>query len=296
MEHSATARRFLGLNAIFSTTIGVFLSAAPGLVAEFMFKDAAAWHRVGLLVLGIGLIAFALVLCLLVKSARLSKGQVVAISAMDLGWILASVSVLAIGGHLFTVLGQSVVAVVAACVGVFAAGQFLGAGAIRPPLSQAFVRVSGRTVVARVDRTVDAPLGLVWRVMTDHPGYADVADNLTKVEVVEGDGLGMQRRCYGPKGESWLETCDLYEDGRSFGFRVHTEADDYPYPFSELRGTWSAESKGPGTAFTIRIEANLTGSFMTKWLFFLFAKPQFESVLINLAEAWAARMERQART
>jgi hypothetical protein len=267
----------------------------PGLMAGWIFKIPATWQDVGLRLLGIGLIAFALVLFSLVKNKRVSKGQVVIISLMDLGWVLGSLVVLALGGHLFTGVGQVVIAVVAAFVGLFGAGQFLGARAIRPTLSKAFVQVSGRKILARVDRAVDAPLGLVWRVMTDHPGYADVADNLTKVEVVEGEGLGMQRRCYGPKGESWHETCDIYEEGRSFGFRVHTEADDYPYPFSELHGTWCAESDGTGTTFTILIEAKLKGSVLTKWLFFLVAKPQFENVLFNLAEAWATRMERQAR-
>ena len=65
----------------------------------------------------------------------------VIISLMDLGWVLGSLVVLALGGHLFTGVGQVVIAVVAAFVGLFGAGQFLGARAIRPTLSKAFVQV-----------------------------------------------------------------------------------------------------------------------------------------------------------
>jgi hypothetical protein len=131
--------------------------------------------------------------------------------------------------------------------------------------------------------------------MNDHPGYADVADNLSKVEVVNGEGVGVQRRCYGLKGENWLETCDLYDDGRAFGFRVHTGADDYPYPISDLHGEWSVEPNGAGSRFAISIEAAPKGNLLVQTLFKTAAKRQFKAVLVDLADAWADRMEREAR-
>ena len=131
--------------------------------------------------------------------------------------------------------------------------------------------------------------------MTDHPGYAEVASNIARVEVVAGDGLGMQRRCYGPKAENWLETCDHYDEGRAFGFRVHTEAPDYPYPIAGLQGHWAVEPRDAGSVFSIRIEATPKGGWLARTLFARLAGGKFKAVLVDLAEAWAARMETAPR-
>ncbi len=296
MESSKTARTFLGLNAAFSLVVGAGLLIAPGGTAEWLFAAAAAWQPVALRILGAGLILFGLDLFLMSRDRFLTRGQVLFITVLDIGWILASALLLVIAGHLFSPVGQAAIVAVAGAVAVFAFGQYAGAQRLVPPLSDATVTISGGKILAQVCRAVPVPRDIVWRVMTDHPGYAEVADNLSKVEVVDGDGLGMQRRCYGGSGENWLETCEHYEDGRAFGFRVHTEAEDYPYPISDLHGEWSVETTGSGSKFTIAIEAEPKGNIVTRNLFKLAAKRQFRVVLADLADGWAARMEREART
>lgn len=295
MERSETARTFLRANAIFSLLTGIGLLFAPGYATRLVFIAQAGWEPVVLRILGIGLNLFGLGLILMARNRFVTKGQVMFITAMDLAWVLGSLLLLIIHGPLFTSVGQAVIIFVAGCVAVFAIGQFVGAQTIAPPLSQASVTVSGGKILATVNRLVNAPQGVVWRVMNDHPGYADVADNLSKVEVVKGEGVGMQRRCYGPKGENWLETCDLYDDGRAFGFRVHTEADDYPYPISDLHGEWSVEPSDTGSRFVISIEAAPKGNLLVQMLFKTATKRHFKTVLVDLAEAWADRMEREAR-
>lgn len=295
MENSKTARTFLGFNAVFSLLIGVDFVLVPDFAAGLIFIDPAGWPEITIRILGIGLILFGAGLTLVAMNRFVTKGQVLFITSMDAGWVLGSAGVLVLYGHLFTTFGQIAVIVVAGFVAVFALGQFIGARRIALPLSRASVTVSDRKILATVDRTVDAPQEVVWRVMNDHPGYADVADNISKVEVVKGDGIGMQRRCFGPKGENWLETCDLYEDGRAYGFRIHTEADDYPYPISDLRGEWSVEPDGNGSRFAIRIEAVPKGNLFVQTMFKMAAKRQFKAVLVDLADAWADRMERESR-
>ncbi|MDU8941873.1 SRPBCC family protein [Ovoidimarina sediminis] len=289
MDTARTARIFLGLNAAFSLLMGVGFLIAPGGAAGMLFQDPAPWQPVVLRLLGGGLILFGLGLVLLVRDRFLTAGQVVFVSGMDAGWILGSAGLLILAGPLFSEAGQGAVVAVAGIVAVFAIGQYLGARRIVPPLSEASVTVSEGRILARVRRAVGAPTPVVWQVMSDHPGYADVARNLSKVEVVAGEGLGMRRRCFGPKGENWQETCDLYEEGRAFGFRVHTEAADYPYPIADLHGVWSVEEEDGGAAFTIHIEAVPKGSVLTRALFRLAARRQFRAVLADLAEAWAAR-------
>lgn len=295
MDTTKTARTFLGLNAIFSIILGADFVIAPGFAADMLFVEQAAWQAITLRVLGVGLILFGLDLALMAKNRFVTAGQVKFITMMDIGWVVASAALLVIDGHLFTGFGQVAIVVVAALVLIFAIGQYIGANKIQPPLSEASVRISQGKIHATVNRVVNAPEDVVWRVMNDHPGYADVADNIAKVEVVQGEGMGMQRRCYGPKGENWLETCDLYDEGRAFGFRIHTEAKDYPYPISDLHGEWSVQRDGQGSKFAIDIEAKPKGNFFIQTLFKSAAKRQFRVVLADLADAWAARMEQEAR-
>ncbi|WP_050931771.1 SRPBCC family protein [Aestuariivita boseongensis] len=283
------------MNAVFSLAIAAGLLLAPASAAGLLFAQPAWWQPISLRLLGVGLLLFGMALILLAKHRFLSKAQVMLITTMDIGWVVGSAILLFAAGSLFSSFGQAAVAAVAGLVAIFALGQYAGAQTIVPPLSKASVTAAGDKILARVSRTVKAPEDVVWRVMNDHAGYADVAANLSKVEVVQGDGLGMQRRCYGPKGENWLETCDLFEDGRAYGFRIHTDAPDYPYPISDLHGEWSVSSEESGSSFTIQIEAKPKGSFLTRALFKLAAKQQFKAVLADLADAWAARMEREAK-
>ena len=44
-----------------------------------------------------------------------------------------------------------------------------------------------------------------------------------------------------------------------------------------------------------KIVAALKGSALSKWFFAKMAKPQFTAILIDLADAWADRMEREAK-
>lgn len=289
------ARTFLGLNAGFSLFSGASLLLAGSTLAGLMFAEPAGWQGPVFVALGIGLLIFALDLVILATDRFVTRGMMMLIIAADLGWIVASVALLLLAGVLFTSTGALIIAGVAAVVAFFTIGQWFGTGAIETPVSKATVTSSHGALIATVERDVDAPASVAWQVMIDHPAYADVANNLSKVEMVEGDSLGMVRRCYGPKGENWTETCDLYEEGRSFGFTIHTDAPDYPYPLSDVQGRWSVVPKGKGAQFDIHIRAVPKGGFFARLLFTMVAKRQFKAVLVDLADGWAERMEREAR-
>ena len=154
------------------------------------------------------------------------------------------------------------------------------------------VRYADGTILAAVSRATTASPDRVWDVMTDHPGYADVASNISRVEVLDGSGPDMRRKCFGPKGESWSETCTHYDEGTSFGFRVHTDAADYPYPFASVTGRWSVAPDPIGSCFTIDIKVVPKGGAFKKRALFLLSRRQFHKILHDLANAWAKRMER----
>lgn len=156
---------------------------------------------------------------------------------------------------------------------------------------------SDGTMVLVLTQPVNAPAEVIWQVMCDHPGYADVADNISKVELLTPEGPQMRRACSGPKGERWEETCDYYEDGTAFGFHVHTDAADYPYPFSLVAGRWRvlpALPHAPG-GFQIEIAVTPSGAWLQKFMIRTLGVSKFRKILISLGRAWAARMETEAR-
>jgi len=294
MSTTTTARIFIAFNAAFSALIGLELIIFPGITAHLMFTDPVGWKPLVLRLLGMGLVLFALDLLLMAANRFVTKGEVMLIVFADIGWLIASAAIVLPARHVFTDTGLLMTGIVAAFVGLFATGQYVGAGRIVEPESRVSIHSKNGKLTAMVKRAVDAPAETVWDIMTDHPGYADVASNISKVEVLSGEGIGMQRRCFGPKGENWTETCDHFEAGRTYGFKIHTEAPDYPYPISDLRARWSVVPKGTGSEFSIDIEAMPKGGFLARTLFSALAKRQFKAVLVDLADAWSRRMEHEA--
>ncbi len=292
MSNSSTAKIFLRLNAVFSVVTGLALLLMPETIAQMMFVDPGGWKAIILRGLGIGLLIFALDLAVMASNQFITKAIVMLIVIADIGWILTSAIFILFYNFLFTSTGVLTIEIVAVFVAIFAIGQYVGARKIVPPVPKISFHKKQGSLIATVIRKTNVPVSRVWDVMTDHPGYADVASNIAKVEILSGDGLGMIRRCYGPKGENWEETCDSFEEGRSFGFTIHTEAANYPYPFEELKGLWSVEPNGSGSEFSIKLSAKPKGNFIVRALFFPIAKKQFTPVLIDLANAWAMRMER----
>lgn len=294
MTQSLIARRFLGLNSAFSALNGAVLLVAAGFLSPALLIDPVDWAPLGLRLLGVGLVGFAVLLFILAKNRFVSKATVNEIVVLDALWVVGSFVIVVFFGHMLTAMGTWLIIIVAIVVALFAVAQFAGAVKIAKPLPVANVNSKDGILTATVTRSVNAPLQVVWDVMTDHPAYADVASNIAKVEVLSGDGLGMKRRCFGPEGENWQETCDFFVPRQAYGFQIHTEADDYPYPISELSGKWSVKPLDTGAEFCIQITAKPKGNLLTRFIFSVVAKQQFKAVLIDLADAWAARMEREA--
>jgi ribosome-associated toxin RatA of RatAB toxin-antitoxin module len=107
------------------------------------------------------------------------------------------------------------------------------------------------------DRVVQAPAELVWAVVADVAGYAQLAPGLSHVEILQGNGEGLRRRCYDARGRGWNETCTLWEPGHRYQMRVDTTS--YPFPLRQLlrsfQGTWSVDPVPGGTRITVQFDA-----------------------------------------
>ncbi len=105
-------------------------------------------------------------------------------------------------------------------------------------------------------RIVDAPLDVVWSVVSDAGGYHAVVDTLEHTEIIAGRGQGMVRHCVDTKGREWNESCTLWEDDRAF--RMTVDIDTYPPSlravFRRVEGTWSVAPADTGTVITMRFD------------------------------------------
>lgn len=90
------------------------------------------------------------------------------------------------------------------------------------------------------DRRIDAPASVAWDVISDHRIYADAAPNLASVEVIEGDGPNMLRRCVDTDGNEWTERCTEWDEGEGFAVSVDVATSDFHRRlFHRFEGEWS---------------------------------------------------------
>ena len=241
--------------------------------------------------LGILLLAFAGGVAVIATRRLLRRGWVWAVIAADVLWVLDSGLLLALFPDFLTPAGFGIAAGCAGLVALFAIDQTIGLAMLYQGASRITVTRSGDRMTLTAGITTAALPARVWQVMSDQEGYADVADNIGKVEIVEGRGAGMIRQCSDNDGKSWRETCTLWDEGRAFAFRVHTEAADYPYPIAELTGTWSLAPVEHGrTEIRMDFEIRARPGIVNRMLFLMMAVP-FAKICDRLLRRWVEIMD-----
>lgn len=143
-------------------------------------------------------------------------------------------------------------------------------------------------------RSLDAPPEAVWSVMTDPDVYAAVAPNLSTVEILEGEGEGMVRRCTDTDGNEWTETCHDWTAGRGFAVTVDVERSDFHRPlFSRFEGEWRLTPLADGTRVTMRFDFDTRygplGWLVGRYLAFR-APPLMEAIFDGWETEIAARL------
>ena len=112
--------------------------------------------------------------------------------------------------------------------------------------------------VIEAERIMEAPVDIVWAVVSDAGKYHVVADTLARSDIVSGDGLGMVRNCVDSRGREWNETCSSWTPGEAFTMRV--EVATYPASFRAIfrsvQGTWIVTPEEDGTRVTVRFEGD----------------------------------------
>lgn len=143
-------------------------------------------------------------------------------------------------------------------------------------------------------RIVHAPISVVWEVISDHALFGQVAPNLSQVHVLAGHGEGMSRRCTSNGGDSWEESCVLWNPGRQYSFEVTNRSERYP--LKQMRGTFGCAPASDGVEITIRFDylpklnPPLLGNVMN-WLGQRSARGTVEAIL----EGWERAIQERSQ-
>lgn len=141
---------------------------------------------------------------------------------------------------------------------------------------------------------IHAPASIVWEVISDHPFFGEVAPNLSHVEVLDGDGLGMRRRCTGTDGVSWTEECVLWREGEVYAFEVDTSAPGYP--LARMVGTFGLEQRTDGVFITLRFDyLPRFNPPLLGWLMNQVLKRAGMRAAKTIMDRWEAEIKRRAQ-
>jgi ribosome-associated toxin RatA of RatAB toxin-antitoxin module len=149
-------------------------------------------------------------------------------------------------------------------------------------------------------RVIDAPSAVVWDVVTDHDLYAEVAPNLATVEVLDGEGVGMVRRCVDTDGNEWTESCTRWDDGSAFAVAVDVEHSEFHRRlFGRFEGEWSVSEHPDGVVVTIRFDFEPRyGPFgaLVSWYLERRASPILDAILDRWADEATSRHRGRSTT
>lgn len=298
MERHQTNDRFvrkaLLTNAVFSAFAGLICIAAPSHLAAAILSGGFVFERIQgplmILDLGIALLLFAGLTLYAARKRHLNLTLIRVISGADLAWAALSLALLIVAPTAFTTSGMVLVGAIATVTLVIGIEQLIGAAITYQGHSKITDRLEDGVMTLSASLPTTATPGRAWQVISNMEAYADVADNLSRVEIVDGAGEGMVRQCADTKGRTWRETCTRWDDGNRFAFSVHTEAPDYPYPIASLSGEWSVEPTATGSTVSMMFKVRPRGGLLNRLAFKMMVGP-FAKTCDRLLMRWVAIME-----
>lgn len=142
--------------------------------------------------------------------------------------------------------------------------------------------------IFQMKQQVKAHADLVWEVISDVGGLAEMAPHISKVKILGGEKVGLRRRVYDRRGKWWEEECIAWEDLKSYTMRVDTS--HYPFAFSKMEFTWSVD-QGPknvliGMRYEYKPKYGPIGHLLLKARF----RQRFEKTSAELMENWIQRI------
>lgn len=245
----------LFVNAGFSAVTGTLLLLLPDRIGGWLGTVPAGL----LLALGAGLLVFAAVVAWQARSpAPLIS---LAISLMDLSWVIASIG-LVFFTRVLTPPGTSAVLAVAALVGTLALLQL--AGIRRMMRNPVPVQGLWRHCI-RV--RVDVPARVMWPKVADIESIARYSPGLAGswLENPLVNEIGAVRTCMDLSHRRWSEKCEHFDPvTRSLRVRFLCDRDGFPFPARVMHGGWNVSEDGEGSI--VEVWWSLTPTISPGWL------------------------------
>jgi CBS domain-containing protein/ribosome-associated toxin RatA of RatAB toxin-antitoxin module len=138
--------------------------------------------------------------------------------------------------------------------------------------------------VLELKAAVRASPDLIWQVISDMEGFARVAPNLTRVEVIREQGQNLRRRLFDKEGRGWDEEQIAVVPGRSLTMRV--DAHYFSSAFSRMHYTWSIRSEGEFSTVSMRynyqVKWGYPGALLDRFGF----RPKLRNVCQQILDNW----------
>lgn len=131
----------------------------------------------------------------------------------------------------------------------------------------------------------------LWPVVIDIAGAAEAMSHLSSAEILSGEGsVGRISRCTNLKGQSWTETCFLWEEGRAFGTRANADAADYPYPLEKLEVTYHLMPRNGGTTVRMSFDYRMKYGLFGRLLELAIGKRSFRKISLDSFQDLRSRL------
>ena len=103
-----------------------------------------------------------------------------------------------------------------------------------------------------IQRSIKAHANVVWEVLTDHQSFAEISPDITRLESLSGEKLGLVNRFHHKSGKVWDEQCTEWHENRSYTMAVISR--DYVLPVSGMKRSCSMEERQKDTLIRLRYE------------------------------------------
>lgn len=277
-------------NALFSSSSGLLLAIRPELVEAWLGVNAA----LVLQIIRVGLVLFAADLLHQATRRRIATWRALYASAADMLWVVGTVLLLIVAPSLFSGVGIQLVLGVAAIVLLFGVWQFWAIGKVHQRTSDGSYRLC-----VLVDSTV--PADAMWEVIGDLGQISRHASSLKRSIIEDGKNseVGAVRTCEDRNGRCWSEQCTDFRPGRGFTVRFMTEADDFPYPATMMRGGWEVAPRPDGSRVMVWLELDPKPRWLSRIIVSLLAfqvDRSFPSIVASMAQQAIGKSKNNTRS
>lgn len=136
----------------------------------------------------------------------------------------------------------------------------------------------------KLKRRVKAHADVVWKVISDMTGLAIAAPHISKVEILEGERVGLKRRFHDTRGRWWIEECIAWQEGKSYTMRIGES--NFAFAFKKMTYRWGMQRTGDYITLHMRFKYTprygLIGQFLNRFKF----RPHFEDQALEVMDAW----------